>query len=240
MRVPLVVLASCLMLGLISCRSRQGPMPAPLAMDPVNRRTVVASAAARGMVRVNYYDQTIAHQLPYSTADNVFGRVLYPPGFPCLLSQPTALKLAMANAKLRRRGYRLLVLDAYRPPEVQWQLFQQIGSDRYVSDPRQRWSKHTYGRAVDVTLLDAEGRPMRLPSAYDDFSKKSAAAYQGTDPEVRANLAILQESMTKAGFTIYADEWWHFNDLSNPAVFAGPPVFGRDLGLATTEPASRN
>lgn len=240
MRVPLVVVVSCLMLGLISCRSRQGPMPAPLAMDPVNRRTVVASAAARGMVRVNYYDQTIAHQLPYATADNVFGRVLYPPGFPCLLSQPTALKLAMANAKLRRRGYRLLVLDAYRPPEVQWQLFQQIGSDRYVSDPRQRWSKHTYGRAVDVTLLDAEGRPMRLPSAYDDFSKKSAAAYQGSDPEVRANLAILQESMTKAGFTIYADEWWHFNDLSNPAVFAGPPVFGRDLGLATTEPASRN
>jgi D-alanyl-D-alanine dipeptidase len=137
----------------------------------------------------------------------------------------------MANARLRSRGLRLVVLDAYRPPEVQWQLFQQFRSDRYVADPRKQWSKHTFGRAVDVALMDADGRFLKMPSAFDDFSEKSAAVYQGEDSEVRANLAILQEVMTRSGFSVYPDEWWHFNDLSNPAALKGAPIFGRDLGM---------
>jgi D-alanyl-D-alanine dipeptidase len=217
--------------GLTSCR--QTAMPDPLRLEPVHRPTVVAAALVRGLVRVDYFDRTIAVQLPYATADNVFRRVLYPPGFPALVSQPTALKLAVANSKLRRRGLRLLVLDAYRPPEVQWQLFDHFGSDRYVSNPRKRWSKHTYGRAVDVTLIGREGRPLRMPSVFDDFSEKSAAAYRGNDPVVRANVGALQEAMTAAGFSMYADEWWHFNDLSDSTVFDHPPVFGREIGLPT-------
>jgi D-alanyl-D-alanine dipeptidase len=219
-------------LTLTACHGSRQPMPEPLLMQPVNRTTVVASAAALGMVRADYYDRSLEIRLPYATPDNVFGRVLYPPGFPALLSQPTALKLAMANARLRRHGLRLRVLDAYRPPEVQWQIFQLFGSDKYVADPRRRWSKHTYGRAVDVEVLDADGRVLSMPSAFDDFSERASATYTGNDPQVRANVALLQEAMTRSGFSIYPDEWWHFNDLSNPAVFNGRPIFGRDLGMA--------
>ena len=42
---------------------------------------------------------------------------------------------------------------------------------------------------------------------------------------------VLQKAMTAAGFSIYDDEWWHFNDLSDPAALAGTPVFGREIGL---------
>jgi D-alanyl-D-alanine dipeptidase len=234
-RILLGVAAAAVILT--SCGAVREPMPAALRNEPVKRETVIAAAAARGLVRVDYFDPTIAVVLPYATAGNVFGRALYPPGFPALLSQPTALKLAAANAKLRGDGLRLLVLDAYRPPEVQWQMFRDFRSERYVSDPRQRWSKHTYGRAVDVTLMDATGRALRLPTAFDDFSEKAAATYIGSDPEIRANLTRLQRAMTEAGFSIYAAEWWHFNDLSDPGIFTRPPVFGRDLGLSTvTEP----
>lgn len=236
--LPFLVVVS-LALAVTGCRGANRPMPAPLLMQPVKRTTVIASAAARGLVRADYYDRTLEIRLPYATPDNIFGRVLYPPGFPALLSQPTALKLAMANARLRRHGLRLRVLDAYRPPEVQWQIFQLFASDKYVSDPRRQWSKHTYGRAVDVELLDADGRVLPMPSAFDDFTKRAAATYTGTDPQIRANLARLQEAMTRAGFSIYPDEWWHFNDLSDPAVLRGPPIFGRDLGLAVAEPATR-
>ena len=100
-----------------------------------------------------------------------------------------------------------------------------------MADPRKKWSKHCYGRAVDVTLTDAAGRKLEMPSAFDDFSKKAAAAYTGTDASVRKRIGLLQKAMTSAGFSIYADEWWHFNDLSDPAVLAGPPVFGASLGL---------
>lgn len=152
----------------------------------------------------------------------------------------TARKLAAANAALRPHGLRLLVLDAYRPPEVQWRIFQLFRSDRYVSDPRRRWSRHTYGRAVDVTLTDRAGRTLRMPSAFDDFSARAAADYRGSDPEVRANLRRLQQAMTGAGFSIYSAEWWHFNDLGDPAALAGPPIFGRDLGLPLEPVAPRS
>jgi D-alanyl-D-alanine dipeptidase len=46
-----------------------------------------------------------------------------------------------------------------------------------------------------------------------------------------ARLALLQRAMTSAGFSPYQDEWWHFNDLSDPAALSGQPVFGKDIGL---------
>jgi D-alanyl-D-alanine dipeptidase len=209
------------------CRS----MPPPLGLDPVNRQTVVERAKPQGLVPVETYDASIRTNLRYATLHNVFKRVLYPAGCPALLAEGTAAKLAAANRALKPHRLRLLVLDAYRPPEVQWQLFQMFQDDKYVADPRKKWSKHCYGRAVDVTLTDLSGQVLEMPSAFDDFSPKAAAAYTGNHPAVRRRLALLQNAMTSAGFSIYDDEWWHFNDLSDPAALAGRPVFGRQIGL---------
>lgn len=214
-------------LGAAGCRG----MPEPLRLEPVAERETVARAAEHGLVPVSKYDSTIRQDLRYATARNVFGKVLYPGGFPALLAEPTARRLAAASRELRRHGLVLLVLDAYRPPEVQWQLYQMFRDDRYVADPRRKWSKHCYGRAVDVTLTDLAGNVLEMPSAFDDFSKMASARYAGNNAAVRRRLERLQRAMTGAGFSVYEDEWWHFNDLSDPAVLAGPPVFGRGIGL---------
>jgi D-alanyl-D-alanine dipeptidase len=224
---PVCGLLVLLILG--GCRT----MPAPLKLETAAEApAVVQLARPKGLVPVATYDASIRSNLPYATPDNVFKKVLYPAGFPALAADSTAQKLAAANRTLKPHGLRLLVLDAYRPPEVQWQLFQMFRDDKYVADPRKKWSKHCYGRAVDVTLTDLSGRVLEMPSAFDDFSKKAAAAYTGNDPAVRRRLALLQKAMTAAGFSIYDDEWWHFNDLSDPAALAGVPVFGREIGLA--------
>lgn len=219
-----------------SCAQRQ--MPPPLSRKAVDAPALTAAAARRGLVPADAFDPAIrvARPLPYATPRNVFGRVLYAENFPALLSEPTARKLAVASRAVRAQGYRLLVWDGYRPPEVQWELFQQFRSPEFVADPRKRWSKHCYGRAVDVTLADASGRPVALPSAFDDFSEKAAARYTGGDPAVKRHLRVLQDAMTAAGFSIYTGEWWHFNDLSDPAAFERAPVFGRELGLAPLSP----
>ncbi len=207
-------------------------MPPPLQLEPVDASTLVARARRQGLVPVQAYHAGIRSALRYAIPDNVFQRVLYPPGFPAMAAEPTARKLAAAQRALKPHGMGLLVLDAYRPPEVQWQLFQLFKDDKYVADPRKKWSKHCYGRAVDVTLVDRSGTVQEMPSAFDDFKENAAAVYQGQDPGVKRNLARLQQAMTSAGFSIYADEWWHFNDLSDPEVLSGPPVSGRSLGLA--------
>lgn len=218
-----------------SCGSVPEVAVDPLRVEPVDRSAVVAAAAGRGLVPVETYDRGIVVSLAYARSDNVFGRVLYPPGFPALAHDETARKLAAAHRRLAADGLRLVVLDAYRPPEVQWTIYQLFRSDRYVSDPRRRWSRHTYGRAVDVTLLDRSGRPVRMPSVFDDFSERASARYRGSDPEVRAHLMRLQQAMTEAGFSLYEAEWWHFNDLGDPALHDRPPVFGRELGLPVGE-----
>ena len=226
--VPRLLFHLTLVLSLSACRT----MPAPLNLEPATPARVISRAKTKGLVPVATYDATIRTDLRYATPDNTFKKILYPAGFPALTAEPTARKLAAANRFLKPRAMQLLVLDAYRPPEVQWQLYQMFRDDKYVADPRKKWSKHCYGRAVDVTLTDLSGRALQMPSAFDDFSKKAAATYTGKDPAVRRRITLLQQAMTFAGFSIYEDEWWHFNDLSNPAALAGPPVYGRDLGLA--------
>ena len=216
-----------LLLFFTGCRA----MPPPLGLEQVDAGNIVTRARQQGLVPVQAYNASIRTDLRYATPDNVFQRVLYPSGFPAMAAEATARKLSTAQRTLKPHGLGLLVLDAYRPPEVQWQLFQLFRDDKYVADPRKKWSKHCYGRAVDVTLVDLSGKIQEMPSTFDDFTKSAAAVYQGQDPVVKRNLARLQQAMISAGFSIYADEWWHFNDLSNPAVFTGPPVFGRALGL---------
>ena len=217
-----------LILSLFGCRT----MPAPLKLEPANSARIISVAKTKGLVPVAAYDPSIRTDLRYATPDNTFKKILYPAGFPALAADSTAKKLAAAHRSLKPHGLRLLVLDAYRPPEVQWQLYQMFRDDNYVADPRKKWSKHCYGRAVDVTLTDLSGRVLTMPSAFDDFSKKAAATYTGKNPAIRRRLTLLQQAMTTAGFSIYNGEWWHFNDLSNSDVLAGQPVFGRELGLA--------
>ena len=216
-----------LLSAVTGCRS----MPEPLKLQAVSVARVVELARPTGLVPVQSGDSTIRVDLRYATPDNVFKQVLYPSGFPALTAAATAKKLVAANRFLKAHGFGLKVLDAYRPPEVQWQLFQKYQDDRYVADPRKKWSKHCYGRAVDVTVVDLAGREQEMPSSFDDFSKKAAAAYSGPDAAVRHRLALLQRAMTTAGFSLYRDEWWHFNDLSDPAALSGQPVFGKEIGL---------
>lgn len=222
------ILLSAGSLGLAGCRT----MPEPLKLEPVSATAVTARAKIQGLVPVSAFDSTILTDLRYATPDNAFKKVLYPAGFPALLSENSARMLAAANRQLRRQGLCLVVLDAWRPPEVQWQLFQMFRDPTYVADPRKSWSKHCYGRAVDVTLADLSGRQLPMPSAFDDFSSKASAVYAGTDPAIRRRLAQLQGAMTAAGFKIYQDEWWHFSDLGHPDVFKNPPPSGKQLGLA--------
>lgn len=188
-------------------------------------------AAAHGLVSLSEVEPSILVDLRYRTADNVTGRPLYPASMPCLLSASTARKLGRAQRLLRLHGRGLLVWDAYRPPEVQQRLWKAHPHGNFVSDPSRRWSRHCYGRAVDVTLVDLRGRPVPMPSGFDDFSDRAHYIYKGDDPQVARNLRLLQTAMAQAGFGILDTEWWHFNDARPGEVFPGAPIWAHELGL---------
>ena len=106
---------------------------------------------------------------------------------------------------------RLKILDGYRPPSVQRELWKVKPDPRYVAHP-DKGSRHNRGAAVDVTLVKADGSEVPMPTAFDDFSEKAAADYAKLPAEVIKNRKLLQDAMTKHGFTILKAEWWHFDD----------------------------
>lgn len=146
--------------------------------------------------------------LRYATADNVTGEVMYPKAV-CKLRRAVLAKLAVAAEALRARDRRLLLWDCYRPTSIQARLWKAVPDARYVANPK-TGSNHSRGAAVDLGVVDKDGQPVVLPTAFDDLSPAAAPARalrgkKGT--EARA----LAAAMKRAGFTPIATEWWHFD-----------------------------
>ena len=162
------------------------------------------------MVEVAAVCPSIVIELRYGTARNVTGQPIYPPNARCLLRRSVALRLKKAQAELQMQRLGLKIWDAYRPAWAQQILWDAIRNPEYVGEPARGGSLHTFGVGVDVTLVDAKGREMPMPTDFDDFSPAAGRIYRGQDPVVAANLLTLQRAMVHAGFWTLRDEWWHF------------------------------
>lgn len=163
------------------------------------------------LIDIKKVDPTILVDLRYATADNVTGHALYPSGFPALVRPATALRLAKAQQFLRARHYGLKIWDAYRPLAAQIELWSKTHNGSYVADPESGdGSLHTWGVAVDATLVDEEGREVAMPTKFDEFSSAAKLRYQGDDTVIKSHLKLLQTAMRHAGFYGLRTEWWHF------------------------------
>jgi len=81
----------------------------------------------------------------------------------------------------------------------------------YVANPEIGvGSLHSWGVAVDATLVDTWNRPVPMPSDFDDFTPAAMWRYVGPHADVRAHVHLLQIAMRTAGFWGLRTEWWHF------------------------------
>jgi len=160
--------------------------------------------------------------LRYASANNFVGRDLYSPYDCAWLHRDAAAALERAVAWLAEHapGHTALVLDALRPQRVQQQLWDALagtGLQMYLADPA-RGSIHSYGMALDITLLDPEGRELDMGTGFDDMANLSHPALEEgflltgelSDGQV-ANRRLLREAMFQAGFLGIRTEWWHFD-----------------------------
>lgn len=146
--------------------------------------------------------------MKYATEDNFTGKAVYPVAT-CKLRRAVAARLAKAAKVLRGKQRRLLVWDCYRPKSIQEVFWKLVPDERYVANPEQG-SRHSRGAAVDVGLVDADGKPVVLPTAFDDFSE---AAHRKTAlaGDKGAEARTLERAMKSAGFIGMPTEWWHFD-----------------------------
>jgi len=165
----------------------------------------------RVFVVVSDYLPEVQVELKYATGDNFTGQVIY--GFEvCYLRYGTVAKLAAVQADLQQLGLGLKIWDGFRPVSAQYTLWEVCPNTKYVADPRKGFSNHSRGNTVDVTLVDAEGREVVMPTAFDDFSKKADRDYSDCSADAANNAIILEILMEKHGFSGYKGEWWHFED----------------------------
>jgi D-alanyl-D-alanine dipeptidase len=164
----------------------------------------------------------IAVDLRYATPDNFVGRDLYSP-YDCAWlhrDAAAALEQVVAWLKERRPGCTPLVLDALRPQRVQQQLWDALagtGLQMYLANP-QRGSIHSFGMALDITILDEQGRELDMGTGFDDMTERSHPALEQrfvasgelTADQI-ANRQLLRDAMFQAGFVGINTEWWHFD-----------------------------
>lgn len=147
----------------------------------------------------------------------------------------TVEEMLLAAANLLPEGYKLKILDAWRPAAVQKALFDEYYSvlqerfqgdksedelkemaSQFVSYPSEDPNRpfvHATGGAVDLTIVDAKGKELNMGTAFDDFSDAAHTTYfENTDcTEIRDNRRLLYHVMAGVGFTNYPGEWWHYD-----------------------------
>ena len=153
------------------------------------------------------------------------------------LKPAVAAQLAEARAALPK-GWNFKVWDGYRTYDTQVRMIENFRRRlacanphltearrealvwRYAAKPKRRITRpdsHRTGGAVDLTLVDAQGRELDMGTDHDALVPEAALAYyEGRrrltprEREARAHRRILARAMASAGFLRYPPEWWHW------------------------------
>jgi len=176
------------------------------------------SFANSKLLAINQKDLDAVFDLRYATKNNICEVELY--------SQPSLFLHEEAFEKLRNvaktaanLGLKLKIWDGYRPFAVQKFMFDKFSHDPkyegFVSDPETGSTPHCRGVAIDLTLLDKNGKELEMGTYFDDFSARAHHNCQEISVEAQQNRLLLCGLMTICGWDFYSQEWWHYQ-LLNP------------------------
>jgi len=188
-----------------------------------------------GFVYLSEVDPSIKQDIRYAGENNFMGCVADGYEKPvAILTVQAANALAEAQKHFNALGYSILVLDAYRPhsavehfwrwacdvddmkmKEIYYPTYDdktKLFEDGFIA----KYSKHSRGSTVDITLLDEKGDEVDMGGIFDFFGPVSVTACEDISDEAKANRAVLKHGMEEAGFVNYRMEWWHYELENEP------------------------
>ena len=193
--IPSVFLLSCIFVSLffvLSCAQK------PLATAP------------KGWIELAKSDASIPLDIRYATTNNFMKQQVYTCGR-CFLKAEAAEAIVKAHKILQKKGYGgLKMFDCYRPRPVQYKLWKIVPDARYVANPK-KGSMHNRGFAVDLTIIDKDGKELDFGTGYDDFTEKAHGNYTKFSKQILDNRQLLNETMEAVGLQGTTTEWWHFS-----------------------------
>ena len=210
-------LKSCVLLctgiGLFSMASAQqiplNKYGLAVLQDKKQYEQLIKKDSSQQLVNLEKFIPGIRKDVRYATTNNFTHQQLYT-STGIYLRRPAAIALKKVQEILHRKGFGLLIYDAYRPYRCTELMFKIVPNDLYAADPR-KGSGHNRGVAVDLSMVDLKtGKPVPMPTDFDDFTQKAHENYKPADPVVAANRQLLRETMKGCGFKGSSTEWWHY------------------------------
>ena len=196
---PFVLLFS--FLCIVSCKSQ----------------TIVSAGQERNSTSINdttfvnlkEYSQDFVYDMKYATSDNFLKAKVYDCA-ECFLRLKTVKALVDVNKKLMEKGYKIKIFDCYRPLDIQKKMWKIVSNPEYVANPA-KGSIHNRGGAVDITLVDRNGKELDMGTSFDFFGVEAGHNYPNLSEEVKQNRILLKTIMSSSGFNSFDSEWWHYN-----------------------------
>jgi zinc D-Ala-D-Ala dipeptidase len=146
------------------------------------------------------------------------------------LARRRVAEMLVEAAERLPAGLNLTIVEAWRSPDVQRQMYQ--ATEREFREKHPDWSPavlrrtlnrfsappdhrvpppHCTGGAVDLAITSQDGLSLDMSSPYPATSRESAATdMRGLTHAARANRQLLVSTLTAVGFTNYPAEWWHW------------------------------
>lgn len=160
-------------------------------------------------VNLKEYSSDFVYDFKYATTDNFLNQKVYDCD-ECYLRLSTVNALISANNDFIAKGYKIKLFDCYRPIDVQKKMWEIVSNPIYVADPK-KGSIHNRGGAIDITLVDFDGKELNMGTSFDHFGIESSHDYQNLSTEILKNRKLLKEIMLKNNFKSFDSEWWHYN-----------------------------
>ena len=177
-----------------------------IAQNKAENEIVVSDTT---FVNLKEYSSDFILDMKYATTDNFLKTKVYDCAS-CFLRLKTVQYLIEANNKAMKKGYKIKLLDCYRPLDVQKKMWAIVSDANYVANPA-KGSIHNRGGAVDITLVDQAGVELDMGTTFDLFGPESSHDYREFSREILKNRRLLKKIMTRNHFESFDSEWWHYN-----------------------------
>lgn len=178
----------------------------PIEIEKVKDALVVNDTT---FVNLLDYSRDFVYNMKYASMDNFLKSKVYECEA-CYLRYKTVKSLIKANEKFLKKGYRIMLYDCYRPLSIQKKMFEIVPNPKYVADPK-KGSIHNRGGAVDISLVDSNGKELDMGTPFDFFGVEASHDYENLSEEIKSNRKLLRKIMVQNNFKIFESEWWHYN-----------------------------
>jgi D-alanyl-D-alanine dipeptidase len=193
-----IVIISFFCLSAFSCKSQV-----------VSSKVGTANVNDTTFVNLKDFSLDFVYDMKYASSDNFLNEKVYDCG-ECFLRLKTVKALVKANEIFKKQGLRIKLFDCYRPLDIQKKMWKIVSNPEYVADPA-KGSIHNRGGAVDITLVDKNGKELDMGTQFDFFGIEASHAYTKLPQNIKSNRQLLKKIMTANEFNSFDSEWWHYN-----------------------------